>query len=219
MSEVGDLGRRVAERRTELGLSDADLAGLAGMAPSYVRALEHNPSPQLSRAALWRLAAALGTSVEELTGGGTQLPSGQTSPSAPPVLDDLDEASCRSLIGPGGIGRVVFPASGRLAAYPVNYRMLDGQVVVRTSRTSSLVRAIHEAPAGSSIASFEVDHIDEALAEGWSVLVSGPATLVEDAATRARVDALDVTPWAGGDRDAYVRIAADQITGRRIRRS
>ncbi|MFG1969058.1 pyridoxamine 5'-phosphate oxidase family protein [Nonomuraea fuscirosea] len=35
----------------------------------------------------------------------------------------------------------------------------------------------------------------------------------DDAAT---VSGADVTPWAGGDRHLYIRIAPHQITGRRI---
>jgi len=65
--------------------------------------------------------------------------------------------------------------------------------------------------------SFEVDHLDEALAEGWSVLVSGEARVVTDPGELAAVSALGVAPWAGGDRDSYVRIIASEVTGRRIR--
>ncbi len=58
MSEVGDLGRRVAERRRELGLTVDQVAARSGMSATYLRVVESNPAPQLSRAALWKLAAA-----------------------------------------------------------------------------------------------------------------------------------------------------------------
>jgi hypothetical protein len=53
-SSVGDLGRRVSERRQELGLSVEELARRAGMDPTYVRSLETSPSPEITRMALWR---------------------------------------------------------------------------------------------------------------------------------------------------------------------
>jgi hypothetical protein len=62
---------------------------------------------------------------------------------------------------------------------------------------------------------FEVDRIDEAHRDGWSVLVQGPAHHVSQEET-ARLTGTDVTPWAGGDRQLYVRIIPSQITGRRI---
>jgi Pyridoxamine 5'-phosphate oxidase len=65
--------------------------------------------------------------------------------------------------------------------------------------------------------SFDIDHIDDALSEGWSVLVSGDARLVLDPAELEQVRALGITPWAGGERDTYVRLTALEITGRRIR--
>jgi len=59
MSTTGDLGRRVTERRLELELNPEEVASRAGMSTTYLRALEASPSPELPRAALWRLAAAL----------------------------------------------------------------------------------------------------------------------------------------------------------------
>lgn len=57
--------------------------------------------------------------------------------------------------------------------------------------------------------------IDETNREGWSVLVQGPAHHVppEEA---AGVAGAGVTPWAGGERQLYIRIVPQHITGRRI---
>ena len=75
-SNVGDVGRRVARRRRELGLSVEDLAARAGMSPAYVTYLESQPA-QLTQASAMRLAVALETSVDVLLGGGVELPAGQ----------------------------------------------------------------------------------------------------------------------------------------------
>jgi nitroimidazol reductase NimA-like FMN-containing flavoprotein (pyridoxamine 5'-phosphate oxidase superfamily) len=213
MNTVGDLGRRVAERRHDLGLTTQEVATRAGMDPHYLGRLERSPAPQLPGSALWRLAAALDTSVAALTGSGMEAPPGRADPSERPVLEPLSPEECRTLIAPGGIGRVLFVESGVPVALPVNYRSIGEDVVFRTEEGASVLAHLPEQDV-----SFEVDHLDEALAEGWSVLISGRGRTVIERAEHERVQALDVAPWAGGARDIYVRIAPDRVTGRRIRR-
>ncbi|MGH3025504.1 MAG: pyridoxamine 5'-phosphate oxidase family protein, partial [Gaiellaceae bacterium] len=65
--------------------------------------------------------------------------------------------------------------------------------------------------------SFEVDHIDEAMSEGWSVLITGRAQLVDDPAELDRLVQLGVEPWPGGHRDAVIRVVTEAISGRAIR--
>ncbi len=212
MNSSGDLGRRVAERRRELGLSLESVATRAGMDASYLHSVEVNPAPQLSRAALWRLAAALETTVDAIAGGGTQAPPGRTRASSRPILEHLGGDECNELIEPGGVGRVVFVGNEGPMALPVNFRMLDGDIVFRTEPTSGLIPSL-----GQDRVSFEVDHLDEALAEGWSVLVRGSGHAVSDPGELEQVSQLPITPWAAGPRDVYVRIVPAETTGRRIR--
>jgi hypothetical protein len=213
VSNVGDLGRRVSERRRELGLSIDTVATRAGMDPVYVESLESRSSSELSRAGLWRLAAALDTTVDVLTGGGAQAPPGRTDPAARPEVDVLGRDRCSSLVAPGGVGRVLFLEQRGPVALPVNFRMLDDDVVFRTASLPELTANLERGNV-----SFEVDHIDEALAEGWSVLISGPGHVVEEPAERRRMEELDIAPWAGGARDVFVRIVPEVVTGRLIRR-
>jgi transcriptional regulator with XRE-family HTH domain len=206
MTTVGDLGRRVTERREELGLTTQALATRAGMSAVYVRALEQSPSPQVSRSALTRLAGALETTVDEVSGSGTQTPPGHGPPSERASFTVLDREACRELIRAGGVGRIVFWGSRGPEAWPVNFRTLNGDVVFRTAT----------AP-GPGPVSFEVDRIDEALTEGWSVLISGEVRVITDPTERQAVEASGASPWAGGERDVYVRLVAHEVTGRRIR--
>ena len=83
------------------------------------------------------------------------------------------------------------------------------RVVVRASGQSSLA-----AHAAQSLVSFEVDHVDEALGEGWNVLVSGRAHVVATPAEIDAVTSLGITPWAGDGRDTYIRIVASNMPGR-----
>ena len=209
---VSDLGRRVIEQRHRAVMSRAEAAERAGMAPSYLEYLETSAAPDPGPGALARLAAALGTTMSALAGAGMNLPPGQRRAARRPVLEELSTAQCRACLAPGGVGRFLFMAERGPVAIPVNYRMLGQEIVFRTGRTTG-------AAAGARLprVSFDVDHIDDALGEGWSVLVSGDAHLVTGPAELEQVTALGISPWAGGERDTYVRLTAREITGRRIR--
>jgi transcriptional regulator with XRE-family HTH domain len=214
MNSVGDLGRRLAERRRQLGLTGEEVATRAGMSPTYIHALETSPSPVVSAAALWRLADVLETSVDALSGSGKEAPPGRGDPSDRPDLEHLSIEECNALVAPGGVGRFVFVDDRGPAALPVNFRVLDGDIVFRTKSEARIV-----ADALPDEVSFEVDHLDEALTEGWSVLFTGDAHVIVDPAERERARSLGVAPWAGGTREAYVRLVPRKVTGRRIRRS
>ncbi len=90
--------------------------------------------------------------------------------------------------------------------------MLDGAIVFRTGE-GAIARALR---AGSPLG-IEVDHLDETLGEGWSVLVSGEAELVDDPEVVTRIDALGLKRW-DGDHDLVVRLVPGEVSGRRIRR-
>jgi Pyridoxamine 5'-phosphate oxidase len=94
---------------------------------------------------------------------------------------------------------------------PVNFAVVEGTIVIRTGEGT-----MFEGHADELVA-FEVDHIDEALCRGWSVLVRGQAYRVTHSAELRRVQQeAEVLPWVGVGRDVYVRIVPTQITGRRI---
>jgi transcriptional regulator with XRE-family HTH domain len=211
---AGDLGRRIADQRERTGLSREEAAARAGMAADYLEYLETSATPEPSRGALGRLADALGTTVAALGGAGLSQPPGQAAAAARPMLAELNAGECRGYLAAGGIGRFLFMAPWGPAAVPVNFRMLGHDVVFRTGARSSLVDGAQQPGV-----SFEVDHIDPVLGEGWSVLVSGEASLVTGPAELKAAAELGIAPWAGGDRDTYIRVSPRRITGRRIRAS
>ncbi|WP_240777472.1 pyridoxamine 5'-phosphate oxidase family protein [Nonomuraea basaltis] len=138
----------------------------------------------------------------------------QPSSSGPATaLRTLEPDECLRLIAPGGIGRVAFNGSHGPTVLPVNYTMHDGAIVFRTAHGGPMDEDLSTGVEGVDIKiAFEVDLIDEARHEGWSVLIQGPAHhLRED-----KVPDAAVTPWAGGDRHLYVRIVPHEVTGRRI---
>lgn len=207
-----DLGRRIAEHRRQAGLSREETAARAEMASGYLEFLETSPSASPTQAALIRLAAALDTSTEALAGAGLDRPSGRRAPLGRSVLERLTDRECRAHLGAAGAGRFVFTEPRGPVAVPMNYAMLGGDVVVCTGAHTSLA-----ARAGQAQVSFEVDRFDEALTEGWSVLVSGTAHAITKPAELDNVRSLGIAPWAGGERDTYIRITTREMTGRRIR--
>ena len=208
--DPGDLSKRVARRRAELHLSKAQVAARAGMSLRYLEYVERYPA-RPGAAVLRRLAAALQTTPAALLGAGTQAPPGYGRLAGPPVVTKLMSAECRRLIAPGGIGRIAFCTTAGPAVLPVNFAMVAGTIVIRTGEGTAI-----DGHADEQIA-FEVDHLDEALSQGWSVLVRGRAHRVTHPAELeiVRRDAT-IWPWPGGDRDVYVRIIPDTVTGRRI---
>ncbi len=211
MAHSGDLGHRVAERRREVGLTRDDVALRAGMNSGYLDYLEHSPDAALTAGALLRLAAALETTPEFLRGGHVDRPPGPGRAGPHPHLDVLSREECELHLAGGGVGRFVFLAPQGPVALPVNFRYLDGDVLFRTRPKGALAAA-----AGTTV-SVEVDRIDDAMSEGWSVLVTGRARLVDDPAEREQAGDLGIEPWPGGHREALMRIETEEISGRRIR--
>ena len=211
IARSGDLGRRVAERRRVVGLTRDEVALRAGMHSGYLDYLEQSPDAAVTAGALLRLAAALETTPEFLRGGQVDRPPGPGRAGPHPRLDVLSREECERYLAAGGVGRFVFLAPQGPVALPVNFRFLDGDVLFRTRPQGALAAA-----AGTTV-SLEVDQIDEAMSEGWSVLVTGRARLVDDPAELEQAAGLGIEPWPGGRREALMRIETEAVSGRRIR--
>jgi nitroimidazol reductase NimA-like FMN-containing flavoprotein (pyridoxamine 5'-phosphate oxidase superfamily) len=205
----GDLARRVSHRRHELGLTTEELARQAGVDRWFLAYFEQSSDSTLTSGALARLAVALQTTPLALQGGEMDRPPGTGHAGVNPVLEHLTAAQCEDHLSAGGIGRIVL--SNGLpgpVAFPVNFIFVDGVVIFRTS--DAVAATI------TGVVAFEVDHIDETMSAGWSVLVRGHARLIEEPAERLAVARLDLEPWAGGARLNLVAITPFELTGRVI---
>jgi len=102
------------------------------------------------------------------------------------TIEELEEAECLRLIAQGGIGRIAYQSRFGPAVLPVNYKWHDGAVVFRTAQHSSMDQDLQTGIAGGDYkVAFEIDDIDTAGRQGWSVLIQGPAHHVEAEAERA----------------------------------
>lgn len=123
----------------------------------------------------------------------------------------LSFPQCQQLLEDGIVGRIGMFVAGEPVILPVNYRYVRGSIVFRTA----VGEKSDEAAMGKPVA-FEIDGWDPVQEKGWSVLVKGTAHEV-DADDPAAADASTLRPWARAvERDIWVRIVPNEITGRRI---
>ncbi|MDO7867060.1 pyridoxamine 5'-phosphate oxidase family protein [Nocardioides jiangxiensis] len=123
---------------------------------------------------------------------------------------ELARPECLRLLAQSRVGRVaVNDADGPLVA-PVNGRTDGVDVYFRLREGSLLAAALADGRA-----SYEIDGFDEFRQAGWSVLVRGdahrisPEDLPEHRSEWPR-------PWAAGERDVWIRLSGDTISGRRL---
>ena len=106
------------------------------------------------------------------------MPNRESAPPEPATheraLRTLSPAECLDLLEPGGIGRVGFTSADGIMMLPVNFAVTGKTIIFRTAPDTLL------ALYADAQVSFEVDRFDEALHEGWSVLVQGHAHKVTD---------------------------------------
>jgi uncharacterized protein len=125
-------------------------------------------------------------------------------------LQELDRDECVRLAGTQDVGRVAL-GGDEPAVFPVVYAFLDGDVVFRTAPGQKLIAA-----ALHRIVVFEVDCYDAVTETGWSVNFVGPASEIVHPTELERARALRLHAWASEARDRFVRVRADEVTGRRL---
>ena len=134
------------------------------------------------------------------------------------LIEELDEAESLRLISAGGIGRIAYQGRFGPAVLPVNYKWHDGAIVFRTVRHSALDEDLQTGISGGDyLVAFEIDDYDVPGRQGWSVLIQGPAHHVESETERTAAKEAGVEPWAPGNRELFLRIVPQRVTGRRIR--
>jgi transcriptional regulator with XRE-family HTH domain len=213
--DPGDLSRRLASRRAELRLTLSQVASRARVEQRYLAYLENFPGHP-DAATLRQLAAALRTTPAALLGAGQEASPGRdpgaTCWSSAGYLERLSQAECRELLAPRGIGRIAFTAASGLMVLPVNYAVTGGSIVIRTG-AGSLIGGHGDGPV-----SFQADHFDLELGQGWSVLVHGDAhRVLQPGELRNLREECDLRPWPSGEHELFIRIVPAKLTGRRIR--
>jgi nitroimidazol reductase NimA-like FMN-containing flavoprotein (pyridoxamine 5'-phosphate oxidase superfamily) len=123
----------------------------------------------------------------------------------PSELFQLDRATCVMLLTTQHVGRLVI-GGDEPTVVPVNYTAADGIITFRT---------VPDGRADTSATQpvvFEVDMFDDRTHSGWSVVVRGELTHVSADEHHA-----DVESWAPGERDRWMIVPVETVTGRLLR--
>ncbi|MDT0566150.1 pyridoxamine 5'-phosphate oxidase family protein [Streptomyces sp. DSM 3412] len=125
---------------------------------------------------------------------------------------ELDRQECLRLLAKATVGRIVHTRQALPAVLPVNFSLDgEGSVLLRTSAASELARAVD-----GVVVAFEADEVDPVAHSGWSVVVTGRASIVTDPAQRARLAHSGPRSWVASPQDVFVRIEAELVTGREL---
>lgn len=125
---------------------------------------------------------------------------------------ELERHDCLRLMARAPVGRVVYTRRALPAVLPVNFALdHDGAVLLRTSEASELARAVDGA-----VVAFETDEVDVTRHSGWSVVVTGRATVVTDPAEIDRLARTGPGSWVPAPREVFVRIEPELVTGREL---
>ncbi len=122
-------------------------------------------------------------------------------------MSDLTANECWAFLEQHEFGRLAYVLDGGAEIAPVNYAVLDGQIVFRTAEGSKFAGVM-----GDASAAFEVDEIEGE--EATSVVVRGLAVelpMVED----GRAEQAGLRPWLASDKPHLVALEVERITGRR----
>lgn len=128
-------------------------------------------------------------------------------------LHELTRQECLALLrGHRHLGRIGYVVDGVPVIVPVNF-VLDGETVVFCTARGSKLSWL----SNHSRIAFEADGDHPLDQSGWSVLIRGTAEEVTDP---KEVRGLRRGPrsWAVPSTEHWVRISADQISGRRLGR-
>jgi nitroimidazol reductase NimA-like FMN-containing flavoprotein (pyridoxamine 5'-phosphate oxidase superfamily) len=126
-------------------------------------------------------------------------------------LEVLERDACLRLLDSVTLGRIGVSSGALPHVLPVNFRLVDDQVVFRTGIGTKLDAATQHA-----VVAFEVDQMDPVSHEGWSVMVTGVAREVTDADELERLESHRIPRWAPTGDGRVVAVSTDLVTGRRI---
>ena len=128
-----------------------------------------------------------------------------------PHLTSLTREECLQLLRGAVVGRIGYVADGMATIIPVNFALMDGDIVFCTAKGSKL--------SWLSIrgrVAFEADESSPPDHEGWSVLVRGVAQEVTHPDELAVLRGGPLRSWVSAPNEHWVRIRIEAISGRAL---
>jgi nitroimidazol reductase NimA-like FMN-containing flavoprotein (pyridoxamine 5'-phosphate oxidase superfamily) len=125
---------------------------------------------------------------------------------------DLSRDECEQLLRAGVVGRVAVSTPTGPHIVPINYSIVEGAIVIRTSPYSLLGTYGRD-----SMLALEIDQFDYEYQRGWSVVARGRADVVVEPDELEHIRSVwSPRPWASGSRTLYLRVPLTELSGRRL---
>ena len=121
----------------------------------------------------------------------------------------LSDDECWALLVEKDFGRLAVSIGDQPEIFPINYTTVEGGVLLRTAEGTKLFGV-----TVNNRVAFEID--DYGATDGWSVVIKGRARALETAADIAEAEEASLVPWIPTVKRNFIRIDADQISGRRV---
>ncbi len=135
------------------------------------------------------------------------------APSGSEFITELDTAACGRLLAAKEFGRLAVVDAGHPVIIVLNHLVHGADVLLRTRDDARLARLTADGRQLHAV--FEVDSAFPIGRAGWSVIASGMLGRETDpdriGTARARLES-----WAQGERDVVLRLAVNQLSGRRV---
>jgi uncharacterized protein len=129
-------------------------------------------------------------------------------------VEDLDHATCRSLLSSVPFGRIASTDRGLPKIVPVHCTVRGDEIVIGTLRAhTTTIRVGH-----GDVVAFEADTYDSVTREGWSVGLVGTCRVITDPAEIDELDALGFMPWTVEDGGHYIALPLGFLHGRALSR-
>lgn len=126
-------------------------------------------------------------------------------------LSTLTRAECLELLVQAVVGRIGYVTDGIAIILPVNFTVLDGDIIFCTAN-GSLLKWLRL----RGHLSFQVDESRWADREGWSVLIHGVAREVTDPHELEVLRRGPMRSWLRSSAEHWVRIRIETISGRAL---
>jgi nitroimidazol reductase NimA-like FMN-containing flavoprotein (pyridoxamine 5'-phosphate oxidase superfamily) len=123
----------------------------------------------------------------------------------------MSTSECWELLHATEVGRIAVLDGSIPDIFPVNYRVHQGDIVIRTEAGTKLAAATL-----MTAVAFEIDEIDPATRTGWSVVVKGSGREPEQLEEQLALDDLDLEPWADAPKSRWLIVTPTEVSGRRI---
>jgi nitroimidazol reductase NimA-like FMN-containing flavoprotein (pyridoxamine 5'-phosphate oxidase superfamily) len=126
-------------------------------------------------------------------------------------IEHLSPSECWEELRSAEIGRLAVIIDDHPEIFPLTYVVDHGTVVFRSAEGSKVEGVLSGRPLA-----FEADGYDKDTNLAWSVVIKGTAERPQGIDDATKTAMLPLFPWQAGEKNRYVRIVPDEISGRRF---